>query len=93
MNIIEFLEVRIAEDEQEAKACLAQYERGEDVSKRRWTRMLGECKVKLAIVDLHSPIDPCDAHDEQMKSISCDTLRALAAIYSDHPDYKDEWTL
>lgn len=21
----------------------------------------------------------------------CDTLRALAAVYADHPDYRDEW--
>lgn len=23
----------------------------------------------------------------------CDTLRALAAVYADHPDYREEWAL
>lgn len=53
MSIIEFLKERISEDEQEAKACLAQYERGEGASKRRWTRMLAECKAKREIIKQH----------------------------------------
>lgn len=53
MTIIEFLQARITEDEQEAKAGLAQYQRGEDTSKRRWTRMLTESKAKRTILEAH----------------------------------------
>ena len=114
MTIIEFLEARITEDEYEAKTCLARYERGEGASKRRWIRMLAECKSKRVIIGLHQPDRilenwywsqrkcaecggtwhkwlnndvPTDIGPEQ----GCATLRAIAAIYSDHPDYKDEW--
>jgi len=55
-------------------------------------RVLAECAAKRAIVQLHDmSIDPCDEFDASFKSVPCETLRILAAVYSDHPDYQEEW--
>lgn len=59
-------------------------------------RVLAECQAKRAIIAEHGGrppfhVDPCDAHDVDMRTIPCDTLRHLAAVYADHPDYRDEW--
>jgi len=59
-------------------------------------RALREAEARWAIVDEHGGrppyhVDPCDAHDATFATIPCDTLRFLAAVYSDHPDYRDEW--
>lgn len=68
-------------------------------------RQLAECEAKRRIVELH-PLVPSDDHDRALgcencvQSFSwgpeviggpCDTLRALALPYADHPDYRDEW--
>lgn len=39
-----------------------------------------------AVVELHEPVDPCDAHDASMRSVPCDTLLAIAAIWADAGD-------
>lgn len=99
MSIAEFLEARISEDEVRAKH--------RDVvtfgSERRKfandalhdphdpARVLAECAAKRAIIAEHAPIDVCDAHDANYETTTCDTLRALAAVYKDHPDYQQEW--
>ena len=54
-------------------------------------RVLREVEALRRIVDEHHPVDPCDAHDASFRSISCDTLRALAAIWADHEDFQEEW--
>lgn len=77
MTITEFLLARIADGE-------------------RWLKpptryLLAICQAHRAIVAEHSPIDPCDAHGASFETIPCDTLRHLAAIYRDHPDYQPEW--
>lgn len=99
MTITQFLEARISEDEERASSGWSHLREARwdtnNYGQRHLTpvAVAAECKAKLAIIDLHSPIDPCDAHDGQMNTVSCDTLRALAAIYADHPDYKTEWEL
>lgn len=35
--------------------------------------------------------DCCGGASAMMHSWPCPTLRAIAAIYADHPDYRDEW--
>lgn len=35
--------------------------------------------------------EECGAHGEYGIAWPCDTLRALAAVYADHPDYLPEW--
>jgi len=63
-------------------------------------RVLAECEAKRRIVEGHGRTHACtvlgepDAWDEQTfweKSEPCPTLRALAAVYADHEDSRDEW--
>ena len=55
-------------------------------------RVLREVAAKRAIVAEHGAAsDPCDAFDASLRTIPCDTLLALAAVYSDYPDHRQEW--
>jgi hypothetical protein len=60
-------------------------------------RALREVQAKRFIVGEHGGrdpwrVDPCDAHDPvTMATVPCDTLKALAAVYADHPDYDEAW--
>jgi len=68
-------------------------------------RILREAEAKRAILDEHSPqitvqnvlgepetlsCGACGNWDEYPVSYPCPTLLALAAIYSDHPDFREE---
>ena len=64
-------------------------------------RVLREIAAKRTMVGLHicqcsADCGDCDAcsgaHHADPTPAPCDTLRALATIYSDHPDYRQEWT-
>lgn len=107
MNITEFLEARITEDE--AYAAQAQGEsygwidnwRAETMQGTRTEsviyahafrfspdRLLAECAAKRAIIARRE-----DALDTYAGTLVIeDAIRALAAIYKDHPDYREEWT-
>lgn len=123
MNVAEFLEARIAEDEALAQGAHYDgqrwYSEEEFVGRypdccdcgcevmmganrkieashiANWdpSRVLAECTAKRAIMAEHAPVDPCDAHDAMYRTITCATLRAIAAVYKDHPDYQQEWAL
>lgn len=55
-------------------------------------RVLADVAAKRKIVEMHHPIDPCDAHDgATQKTVNCDTLRALASMYADHPEFDPAW--
>lgn len=70
-------------------------------------RVLAECAAKRAIIDEHStqevasldretwaqPFIVCKRCAMGVRQIvaPCPTIKAIAAIYADHPDYKDEW--
>lgn len=54
-------------------------------------RVLREVAAKRAILAEHYPVDPCDAHDSALRTVVCGTVAALAAIYSDHPDFDPSW--
>lgn len=62
-------------------------------------RVLREVAAKRAILAEHhrvsrwgSPVDVCDAHDGYtMETVICDTMLALASVWSDHPDYQQGW--
>lgn len=97
MTIAEFLLARIAEDEMVATVLCAS---PADL------RILRECAAKRAILKEHELSldmrDPyCDTcaewwHAElgegpPMVPYPCPTTKALATVYSDHPDYKHEW--
>lgn len=73
---------------------------GEHVARWNPARVLAECEAKRRIVMLHhcapavgEPWDPvCTVEGYGVTTPNdCDTLRALALPYADHPDYRDEW--
>lgn len=53
--------------------------------------VLAEVDAKRRIIAEHHPVDPCDAHDAESRTIACDTLRLLALAYGSRPGYRDEW--
>lgn len=73
----------------------------------RWNpkRVLAACEAKRRILELHRhrPAGARDPHDfgcevcdydrdyDVLGNGWCDTLRALASEYADHPDYREEW--
>lgn len=68
-------------------------------------RVLAECAAKRAIMgghegrrDLYGGRDAylcemCTETGPNAQGWPCETLRALAAVYSDHPDYDKDWAL
>lgn len=69
----------------------------------RPSQVLAECAAKRAIVAIHRAnedvgglaecsrcADCCTYGDNEWP---CDTIRALAAVYADHADYRQEWKL
>jgi hypothetical protein len=104
VNITEFLEARIAEDEKLAEAALsgmhgehhdawdyAGYVLGTDRDSTpkqdefvtAWwpQRALAECAAKREVLAL-------DDGDYMAVAV----IKALAAVYKDHPDYQKEWS-
>ncbi|WP_235738983.1 DUF6221 family protein [Nocardioides alcanivorans] len=71
------------------------------------SRVQAECEAKRQIVELHAPDDggslpispewwscsTCeqDPRAEAWSEWPCSTLRALASVYADHPDYDPAW--
>lgn len=93
-SIIDFLRARLDEDEREARVRL-----GRGGSSHRWSRVLAEVAAKRRIVDLHDAPQiiygtakwaclQCDSVGEEPP---CQTLRLLATVWSDNPDYLQEW--
>ena len=104
LTITEFLEARIAEDEALATSAIRD---AEDRDLATWevdaleiggslpgpqmtarfspARVLAECAAKRAMVELSVN---WDGYTRQT-----DILRTLAAVYKDHPDYREEWAL
>lgn len=68
------------------------------VAGKRW---LAECAAKRAIIELHTCQCPdpdckdCGAcsggHHADPTPFPCDTIKAVAAIHSDHPDFDQAW--
>lgn len=66
-------------------------------------RMLREVAAKRQIIAEHTcpcPDDDCQdcgacsgGHHDDPTQTPCDTLRLLTTIYSDHPDYRKEWSV
>ena len=59
------------------------------------SRVLAECNAKRLLIGLHSEDPgfgrrhPCIA--EEADGWACLTLIALAGIYANHPDFREEW--
>ena len=86
MDVKEFLLARIAEDEEHAGRFVDLFPEGDMAPLFR--RVLAECAAKRAIIEAHDLDDRrTDLH------VSEPLLGILAAVYSDHPDYQEEWSL
>jgi hypothetical protein len=87
MDIIDFLEARIAEDETEARRGLEQLGTAAATAD---LRAFAECKAKRKIIAHHDRIDwdfePAGDRDYVEKF-----LFILAEVYADHPDYREDW--
>lgn len=96
-DLVEFLRARIDEDR---AAALAHGSSGPSRHLRDVTpepygepgRVLAECEAKRAIVDGYWPatLNDLDASDENTP-VPLWTIKVLAAVYADHPDYREEW--
>ena len=123
MNITEFLEARITEDEEVARAAIQPEEMypygdrklprleahewgaqidgyvggtwGTHAARHDPARILAECAAKRAIIEQWD--DPAfsdqGAYDAGHARATDDAVRALAVVYADHPDYRQEWAL
>jgi hypothetical protein len=102
LTITEFLLARIADDEEAAGAdpgceCLGvQFGIGHGPVCPE--RVLAECEAKRRIVEEHPDYggygESCARCAESSIDLApwpCPTLRALASVWSDHPDYREEW--
>jgi Family of unknown function (DUF6221) len=93
MNIVEFLEARIAEDEAAARAGGYTHQSGAFANDGYGrllvnpTRVLAECAAKREVIKVAGSSYPNKVGWYEKKNI----LEALAAVYSDHPDYREDW--
>lgn len=75
---------------------------GVHIARHNPARILAECAAKRAILNIHTDRDgDCsrcsdyawfavlDGGDHE--TYPCPTVKAIAAVYSDHPDYRKEW--
>lgn len=96
MNITDFLLARIEEDEADAQTDADEMAKSsvsiqfDCATQARFTaaRVLAECKAKRAIIDwwLNGVIGYVEVDGDLTNP-----LLPLAAVYSDHPDYQQEW--
>ena len=82
----EFLNARFDEDEAAAKAMRNMWD-------GRSPRMRREVAAKRAILRAYEPDDDDSVtlHSPDYYNLGDAALRALAAVYSDHPDYLQDW--
>lgn len=79
---------------------------GQHITRHDPSRVLAECEAKRRIVEMHradgAPVVDllgmeyefcwtCSDSGPDAQAWPCDTIKALAAVYADHPDYRDEW--
>jgi len=98
MNITDFLLARIKEDEAAATVDAAEMSRSaisiqfdcETQARFNPARVLAECAAKRAVIDwwVNGEIGYVRVDGELTNP-----LIAFAAVYKDHPDYKQEWAL
>lgn len=62
-------------------------------------RVLAECAAKRAIVEVHHEYLAVCSHCVELggaydrEAWPCSTLRALASVHADHPDFDPSWSL
>ena len=75
----------------------------EHIARHDPARVLAECEAKRRIAEEHvnegalDGLSYCGTCEDRRKHDAanwpCVTIRALAAVYADHPDYREEWRL
>lgn len=90
MDLKTFLLARIEEDEAEAVGLQQEMDYGLEAF---GDRLVAECAAKRAIVEQAATYSPELEHGDNGEWAFDVTLRALAAVYADHPDYQPEWKL
>jgi hypothetical protein len=88
MELTEFLLARIAEEEANAADCGCI--QGGEVPDALVEHRLRECEAKRRIVEQWERISTRLQVDLDQTQ-GWETLRVLAAVYSDHPDYDPAW--
>ena len=104
MTLTDFLLARIAEDEavaREAQAADIQTVMHKHMAQWNPARVLAECEAKRRIVNRENDRlreqwrRRVDEHrqtfDEWLQPPYGETLRDLASVYADHPDYDESW--
>lgn len=100
MSITEFLLARIAEDEADAiNRVVLRTEDRRSLTAYDAEKMHSECAAKRAIVEAHEAYAQESIESTGIafvgarvgQQVTGDILRALAAVYADHPLYRDEW--
>lgn len=100
MDITEFLEARITQDVAQAK-YVQKYGATNGLAPFSPARVLAECAAKRAILSDYANAvagEPWRSQDaiktyERFAAAWTFTLRHLAAVYADHPDYQKGWVL
>ena len=77
---------------------------GEHIVRHNPARVLARCAADRRIVEFHRPMYPRDSRylpncegcweeggEDGAPTYPCHTVRWLAAVYADHPDYDEEW--
>lgn len=54
-------------------------------------RVLADAASKRTILEMHQPSDVDRNCGFQCRNGICPTLSALASIYADHPEFREEW--
>lgn len=104
MDIKDFLLARVAEDETEALKGGSHNDIGVFARDNygcllvQPARVLAECAAKRTVIELADDVETIDdaLMIETMSwkwETSAKILGALAAVYSTHPDYRQEWAL
>lgn len=65
-------------------------DRAAHVARHDPARVLAECEAKRRIVARSAPLADMQVR-RQTRNLACDTLRALALPYRDHPDFDPAW--
>jgi hypothetical protein len=96
VTIEEFLTARVDEDEQYARDLIGPHglrDVGGMVGLSE--RLLREVEAKRAILAIHHEDGAmCMGCPQTVRTVTtwpCDNVVALAAVWSDHPDYRAEW--
>lgn len=56
------------------------------------TRVLADCEAKRLTVRFLSDLERGEFGDSMTSSLAYSTLCSMAAVYADHPHFREEWT-